>query len=60
ELFTRYNQVRLPPRSTIKVDIQKAYDTVEWDFLLAFLDMFGFPAQFIRWIEECVTTLSFS
>ncbi|KAL2243576.1 UNVERIFIED_CONTAM: hypothetical protein Sindi_0475600, partial [Sesamum indicum] len=60
ELFTRYNQVCLPPRSTIKLDIQKAYDTVEWDFLLAFLDMFGFPAQFIRWIEECVTTPLFS
>ncbi|KAL2246347.1 UNVERIFIED_CONTAM: hypothetical protein Sindi_2902900 [Sesamum indicum] len=44
ELLTGYNQVRLPPRCTLKVDIRKAYDTVEWDFLLA----------------ECVTTAAFS
>ncbi|KAL0298048.1 UNVERIFIED_CONTAM: hypothetical protein Sangu_3164600 [Sesamum angustifolium] len=34
ELLAGYNQVRLPPRCTLKVDIQKAYDSVEWDFLL--------------------------
>ncbi|KAL2235578.1 UNVERIFIED_CONTAM: hypothetical protein Sindi_1290000 [Sesamum indicum] len=55
-----YNQVRLPPRCTLKVDIRKAYDTVEWDFLLAALQLFGFPQTFTRWIEECVTTASFS
>ncbi|KAK4384078.1 hypothetical protein Sango_3094000 [Sesamum angolense] len=34
ELLTGYNQVRLPARCMLKVDIQKAYDSVEWDFLL--------------------------
>ncbi|KAL2247990.1 UNVERIFIED_CONTAM: hypothetical protein Sindi_2651300 [Sesamum indicum] len=60
ELLTGYNQVRLPPRCTLKVDIRKAYDTVEWDFLLAVLQLFGFPQTFTRWIEECVTTVAFS
>ncbi|KAL2247989.1 UNVERIFIED_CONTAM: hypothetical protein Sindi_2651200 [Sesamum indicum] len=60
ELFTGYNQARLPPRCALKVDIRKAYDTVEWDFLLAVLQLFGFPPTFTRWIEECVTTTSFS
>ncbi|KAL0288515.1 UNVERIFIED_CONTAM: hypothetical protein Scaly_2729000 [Sesamum calycinum] len=32
ELLAGYNQVRLPSRCTLKVDIQKAYDSVEWDF----------------------------
>ncbi|KAL2251995.1 UNVERIFIED_CONTAM: hypothetical protein Sindi_2321800 [Sesamum indicum] len=40
--------------------ITKAYDTVEWDFLLAVLQLFGFPQTFTRWIEECVTTAAFS
>ncbi|KAL2224632.1 UNVERIFIED_CONTAM: hypothetical protein Sindi_2930300 [Sesamum indicum] len=60
ELFSGYKQARLPPRCALKVDIRKAYDTVEWDFLLAVLELFGFPPIFIRWIEKCVTTPSFS
>ncbi|KAL2252819.1 UNVERIFIED_CONTAM: hypothetical protein Sindi_0076600 [Sesamum indicum] len=42
------------------LDIRKAYDTVEWNFLLAVLQLFGFPQTFTRWIEECVTTTAFS
>ncbi|KAK4383611.1 Retrovirus-related Pol polyprotein from type-2 retrotransposable element R2DM [Sesamum angolense] len=60
ELFSGYNQCRLPPRCALKVDLRKAYDTVEWDFLIATLRMFGFPAMFIRWIEECVTSAHYS
>ncbi|KAL0386432.1 UNVERIFIED_CONTAM: LINE-1 retrotransposable element O protein [Sesamum latifolium] len=50
----------LPPRCALKVDLWKAYDMVEWDFLPAVLILFGFPKQFIGWIVECVTTPSFS
>ncbi|XP_011077129.1 uncharacterized protein LOC105161208 [Sesamum indicum] len=60
KLFTGYNQQRLPPCCALKVDIHKAYDIVDWDFLLAALQLFGFPHRFICWIEECVTTPSFS
>ncbi|KAL0420749.1 UNVERIFIED_CONTAM: hypothetical protein Slati_3097800 [Sesamum latifolium] len=60
ELFHGYNEQQLPPRCALKVDLRKAYDTVEWDFLSAVLTLFGFPAQFISWIEECVTIPSFS
>ncbi|KAL2224604.1 UNVERIFIED_CONTAM: hypothetical protein Sindi_2993500, partial [Sesamum indicum] len=60
ELLTGIWLVRLPPRCILKVDIRKAYDTVEWDFLLAVSQLFGFPQTFTRWIEECVTTAAFS
>ncbi|KAK4384511.1 Retrovirus-related Pol polyprotein from type-2 retrotransposable element R2DM [Sesamum angolense] len=60
ELFSGYNQCRLPLRCALKVDLRKAYDTLEWDFLIAALRMFGFPAVFIRWIEECVTSAHYS
>ncbi|KAL0294971.1 UNVERIFIED_CONTAM: Retrovirus-related Pol polyprotein from type-2 retrotransposable element R2DM [Sesamum calycinum] len=60
ELFSGYNQCRLPPRCALKVDLRKAYDTVEWDFLFATLRLFGFPAVFIRWIEECITSAHYS
>ncbi|KAL2251927.1 UNVERIFIED_CONTAM: Retrovirus-related Pol polyprotein from type-1 retrotransposable element R2 [Sesamum indicum] len=48
ELFMGYNQARLPPRCALKVDIRKASDTVEWDFLVATLQLFGFPPTFTR------------
>ncbi|KAL0307939.1 UNVERIFIED_CONTAM: Transposon TX1 uncharacterized protein [Sesamum calycinum] len=60
ELFLGYDQYRLPPCCALKVDLRKAYDTVEWDFLLATLQLFGFPPTFNRWIEECVTSPHFS
>ncbi|KAL0282661.1 UNVERIFIED_CONTAM: Retrovirus-related Pol polyprotein from type-2 retrotransposable element R2DM [Sesamum radiatum] len=60
ELLSGYNQARLPKRCTIKIDIQKAYDSVQWDFLFETLKLFQFPLQFITWIEQCVTTAMFS
>ncbi|KAL0290347.1 UNVERIFIED_CONTAM: hypothetical protein Sradi_7052100 [Sesamum radiatum] len=60
ELLAGYNQSKLPPRCTIKIDIQKAYDSVEWDFLLEGLRVFNFPPQFIVWINQCVSTATFS
>ncbi|KAL0294632.1 UNVERIFIED_CONTAM: hypothetical protein Scaly_3118000 [Sesamum calycinum] len=60
ELLAGYNQTRLPERCTIKVDIQKAYDSVEWDFLLEVLRLFNFPTHFINLIVQCVSTASFS
>ncbi|KAK4382253.1 hypothetical protein Sango_2889200 [Sesamum angolense] len=59
ELLAGYNQTRLPERCTLKVDIQKAYDSVEWD-LLEVLKLFDFPHQFITLIEQCISTASFS
>ncbi|XP_071718721.1 uncharacterized protein [Rutidosis leptorrhynchoides] len=43
-----------------KIDIQKAYDTVNWRFLKDILHHFGFHKVMIKWIMACVTTMSFS
>jgi hypothetical protein len=44
----------------IKVDLQKAYDRINWNFLRSVLIQLGFPSIFIDWIMECVTTVSSS
>ncbi|XP_013608171.1 PREDICTED: uncharacterized protein LOC106314918 [Brassica oleracea var. oleracea] len=44
----------------MKIDIFKAFDTVQWPFVLKTLMAMGFPESFIHWIRLCITTPSFS
>ncbi|GJS26095.1 hypothetical protein Tco_0486715 [Tanacetum coccineum] len=60
ELMHNYHLDRGPSRCAFKVDIQKAYDTVDWGFLKEVLLAFGFHVRMVDWIMECVTTTSFS
>ncbi|GKA77618.1 hypothetical protein Tco_0784079 [Tanacetum coccineum] len=60
ELMHNYHLDCSPPRCAFKVDIQKAYDTVDWNFLEEVLHGFGFHDRMVGWIMECVTTSSFS
>ncbi|GJR84895.1 RNA-directed DNA polymerase, eukaryota, reverse transcriptase zinc-binding domain protein [Tanacetum coccineum] len=55
--YKRKNGVR---RCALKIDIQKAYDTINWDFLAEVLGKFGFHQIRINWIMTCVTTTKFS
>ena len=43
----------------VKIDLQKAFDSVEWVFVEQILKEFGFPWKFISWIMSCITTVSF-
>ncbi|XP_012472495.1 uncharacterized protein LOC105789674 [Gossypium raimondii] len=44
----------------VKLDINKAYDRVEWDFLEVVLKRLGFDAKWIGWIMECVRSVSYT
>ncbi|KAL7591715.1 hypothetical protein Lser_V15G35619 [Lactuca serriola] len=59
ELVRGYHRDRGFSRCAMKVDIQKAYDTVNWSFLQDILFFFGFHLVMIKWIMCCVTTPSF-
>ncbi|CAL1413585.1 unnamed protein product [Linum trigynum] len=44
----------------LKVDMEKAYDRVEWPFLLEVLVKMGFSSTWVGWIKECLISASFS
>lgn len=44
----------------IKVDLAKAYDRIEWRVLCHIMVKLGFKDNFIRLIEECISTTQFS
>ena len=44
----------------MKIDLQKAYDRVNWSFLRSVLLNFGFEEVFVNWVLECASTVSFS
>nr|GEX58808.1 hypothetical protein [Tanacetum cinerariifolium] len=60
ELMHNYHLDHGQPRCVFKVDIQKAYDTVDWRFLGFILKRFGFHPTMVKWIMACVTSSSFS
>ncbi|GJW07139.1 hypothetical protein Tco_1569562 [Tanacetum coccineum] len=59
ELMYAYHRDIGPPRCAFKIDIQKAYDTVDWHFMDVILKRFGFPPLINKWIMACVSSTSF-
>lgn len=43
-----------------KVDFEKAYDSVSWEYLLYMLQRLGFNPKWIGWIRECLNTACLS
>ena len=37
-----------------KIDFEKAYDKINWDFVFVSLKMKGFPDRFIEWVRKSV------
>lgn len=43
-----------------KLDIERAFDNVHWNFLLDMLKLIGFGGELIKWIFYCMSTVKLS
>ncbi|XP_048492374.1 uncharacterized protein LOC125493253 [Beta vulgaris subsp. vulgaris] len=60
DMLKNYKRKSAPARCTLKVDLKKAYDSLNWEFIRELLIGLNFPERFIHWIMECLTTPSYS
>ncbi|XP_074283121.1 uncharacterized protein LOC141607666 [Silene latifolia] len=55
-----YARKAVTPRCLFKIDLQKAYDTIEWEFIEQMLHGLNFPQHFIQLVMQCVTTPTYT
>lgn len=44
----------------MKLDIMKAYDSVDWDFLFNIMKVMEFLCLYVHWVRQCVSSSKFS
>ena len=44
----------------MKVDLHKAYDSIDWSYIRLVLMKIGLPIRIIRWIMSCITTVRYA
>ncbi|CAA0382872.1 unnamed protein product [Arabidopsis thaliana] len=60
ELVADFHVAGAVSRGCLQIDLTKAYDSLNWQFLFNILQAIELPPQFISWIKECVSSTSFS
>lgn len=60
ELLKDYKRTGVSLRDMLKLDIRKAYDTLQWTSISKVLSRMNIPAHFSSWIYTCLSTIHFS
>ncbi|XP_021620613.1 uncharacterized protein LOC110620962 [Manihot esculenta] len=56
----KINKSRNDDNYALRIDISKAYDMVELEFLKGMLERFDFSAQWIKWLTMCFSEVSYN
>lgn len=59
DLFRNFHMNKEEARMALKIDLGKAFNMVNWDFLVATLNALKFLSMFTNWIMECATGAAF-
>lgn len=60
--FTHYMKTKrtgMDAYAAIKLDMSKAYNWVEWDFLKKIMERMGFASPWVQTIMKCITSVSY-
>lgn len=60
EIVKDYSHSLGRPRCSLKIDVRKVFDSINWSFVISVMDSIGFPTTFLTWIRECITIQMFS
>ncbi|OIT04879.1 hypothetical protein A4A49_65310, partial [Nicotiana attenuata] len=60
ELVKGYGRKGMSPRCMMKIDMKKAYDFIDWDYMEQVLKNLQMPGRFVNWIMKCVRSVSYS
>ncbi|XP_039037375.1 uncharacterized protein LOC120174667 [Hibiscus syriacus] len=60
ELVRGYSRKKISPICALKIDLQKAFNYLNWDFVRIVLHALGLPEKFIGWILACITNPGYS
>ncbi|XP_074309059.1 uncharacterized protein LOC141643690 [Silene latifolia] len=60
DLVRLYSRKSAFPRCLMKIDLRKAYDSIEWNCVKQILVGLNFPPKLIELIMQCISTTSYS
>ncbi|XP_070042873.1 uncharacterized protein [Nicotiana tomentosiformis] len=60
DLVRLYNRKATTKSYLIKIDLNKAYDSVEWGFVEEMLYAMNIPVKFINWVMNCISTTQYN